>query len=450
MRTVLGADVLPKPRRAVERFGVPAVLFVAATALALFRVPVENWDILWAEDGQTFLTGAYGQGPGVVFQPYAGYLHLFPRLATEFAVAVAPVGAVSTVMYVIGALLTAGVATSAYLFFRQRIDTVLVQLALWLQVAILPIAGGEVADSIANSHWYLVFGAFLACLVTPRGRLLIVLQSIVIAVAIMSDPLTLIVLGPFIFIRLLALPRGGRENIIAWVYIGAAVVQAAVTVLGTLVQHTRTFGAGLVTLPGFSEMYAGRVALTSLIGVRGTSAVGDAPSDAVKVIVLVAALVLLLGLFAWVIVTDPARRYLVIAAAVASVVMSLLCFTLVWGAMAQAGPFGLDIGSRYAVVPGLMLFTAVCVSVDSAVARIGRRGLRLLPAIGLLALVAVVGANDYRVWDSRAGVVDWPDTLASASEACDNDPQLQTAPLQIAPSWFTGTVVPCDVLTDGR
>ena len=61
-----------------------------------------------------------------------------------------------------------------------------------------------------------------------------------------------------------------------------------------------------------------------------------------------------------------------------------------------------------------------------------------------------MGANDYRVWDSRAGVVDWPDTVASAVDACEQEPRPATAPLQIAPSWFTGTVVPCDLLLDDR
>ncbi|MGA2654651.1 MAG: hypothetical protein ABSF18_01560, partial [Gammaproteobacteria bacterium] len=37
-------------------------------------------DYLWAEDGQVFLTQALQMGLNSLWEPYAGYLHLYPRL----------------------------------------------------------------------------------------------------------------------------------------------------------------------------------------------------------------------------------------------------------------------------------------------------------------------------------------------------------------------------------
>jgi len=41
---------------------------------------------LWAEDGNVFVNGALSMGWESIFNPYAGYIHLYPRLISFFAV----------------------------------------------------------------------------------------------------------------------------------------------------------------------------------------------------------------------------------------------------------------------------------------------------------------------------------------------------------------------------
>jgi hypothetical protein len=41
---------------------------------------------IWAEDGNVFINQAFSLGWESIFTPYAGYIHLYPRLVSFFAV----------------------------------------------------------------------------------------------------------------------------------------------------------------------------------------------------------------------------------------------------------------------------------------------------------------------------------------------------------------------------
>ena len=64
--------------------GRPVLLLVAlglaCAVVAWLRLPAIAHDTFWAEDGRTFVSQAALGGPGVLLQPYAGYLHTIPRL----------------------------------------------------------------------------------------------------------------------------------------------------------------------------------------------------------------------------------------------------------------------------------------------------------------------------------------------------------------------------------
>ncbi len=412
---------------------------MVGTALAFFRVPPPDRGILWAEDGATFVSEAYGHNPLVLFEPYSGYLHIFPRLGAALAT-LFPVDLVPMVVTVIAALLTGAVATAVYLFARLRLHSHVLPVVLWLDVAILPVAGGEVTDSIANSHWYLIFGALWAVLVTPRSTRLIVLQGIVLAFAILSDPLTLVATGPFVLIRIFSLPRW-RAQVVTIVYLSAAVVQGIGTVAGTVFGHGRTVSGSLPLLPGFLEIYGSRVTMGSVVGINGTTVL----LHAFGIAALIAMMVLVFVAISAVIIVDAHRRTLVLAFSATSLVLSVLTFTLVWGALDLAGPLGLEVGGRYMVVPTLCLFSAIILSFDSLLERMPHLSARTAVAAALLVAVAVIGAQDYRVWTDRAEAPRWSDSLDDATLAC-SDGGATGGLAAIAPVGFAPVGVPCDVL----
>ncbi len=163
-------------------------------------------------------------------------------------------------------------------------------------------------------------------------------------------------------------------------------------------------------------------------------------------IVLSSALVL--AALGTVVVRDARRRYLVLGLAVASFVLAVLTFTLVWGALALAGPTGLELGARYMVVPTLALFSALIVCLDSALERVPLAWPRAAVASLVFATVATIGVIDYHVWTNRADAMRWSDSLDVASLSCE-DPAATGGLAQIAPLGFANVGVPCDVL-EGR
>jgi hypothetical protein len=263
----------------------------------------------------------------------------------------------------------------------------------------------------------------------------------VVATAAMSDPLALVLLAPLVLLRILTLPRG-RHQVVTIVYLSSALVQGVMTVYGTIVLHTRSLSGGIPPFYEFIEQVSARVGFSSLVGVQATETIGTATGTVIPVLVTA----ILIAFLIFTAVRDPSRRWLLLAMAVIALALALLCFTMIWGAIADVGPFDLDRGGRYAVVPTLALFSALCIALDSWVSRIpGRRG--LIPGAVLVALVAIVGANDYRVWDLRAEALDWPVSLEQARDQCDlQNPPTTVGALLIAPTYYNGTVIPCEIL----
>lgn len=58
-----------------------ALTFFTAVVLLLYRMPERlQHGYLWAEDSTVFIAQAYKSGAHAIFMPYAGYLHVIPRL----------------------------------------------------------------------------------------------------------------------------------------------------------------------------------------------------------------------------------------------------------------------------------------------------------------------------------------------------------------------------------
>jgi hypothetical protein len=438
-RLTRGVFGFPSSERRRTPWLVPA-LFIIGSVIALFRLPPGVWNILWAEDGAVFVRGAAVNGVGAWIAPYSGYLNSVPRVLASLVVAVTRFEWVPLGITIAAAVCTGALATAVFLFARERVGSRWIQLLLWLQVAILPVAGGEVADSIANLHWYLIYAAFWAALVTPAARWLRVIQCTVVVAAVLSDPLAIALLLPLIVGRIVLVPRG-RQWLVVWAYLASSVLQIAGTIVGTLVQHSRTESTLTPTIRQLIEVYGVRVATGSVVGINLTpDVVGHLGSFAPEIVI--ACFIVVIALVA---IFDHERRILVVLFAVASFGFAMVVFYLQWSGLAGAGLLGLHIGDRYMVVATLLLFAAQCVALDSLAARLtGARG--LVPVALFAIIVVAIGATNYRVWDVRAGVPTWTSALRVEQQRCQTESAGASVLVTIAPLTIPGPLLPCKLI----
>lgn len=438
------AEELLGPRASLEvktRWWQVTAILLIGTAVALLRLPMERWNVLWAEDGADFLTGALRYDPLTVFEPYFGYLHVVPRLVGALAAAIAPLEWMPFAMNLISAAVAAGVACLVYLFARLRIGSVVICALLALFVVALPIAGGEVAASAANLHWYLSFGAFWAAIVTPRTRWLTIVQCAMVALAVLSDPLAAALLFPLIVVRLAGLrPFWSGHQAVSFTYAGAAVIQGVAVVLQTFVDRPRQFSQ---THPGpgtFSDLYTGRVVLDSLVGVRAASPI----IDAVGRIGLVVLLLLVLAGIATLSWKARERRVILVVFTAASIGLTYLEMYFAFDQVKHFDISELLAGSRYWVAPVLLLFSVYAIGADYLADRLKR--LRWIPIAVLAIIVVLPAAFNFRLIDIRTGSPDWQLSIAAAAESCSADDAPDGVEITIAPPWFRTAYVPCSVI----
>jgi hypothetical protein len=252
----------------VRWFEAGAIL-VVGVPIAYFRV---GWaagrrGTLWAEDGSVFLQQALTHGRGQAFlEPYAGYWHLVPRVLTS-AVVELPLSWQGLGMDAAAAFVQALVALVAYVATRGYVPSRTARACLALVVVALPIAP-EVSDSVANLQWFLLFGAAIALLWTPRTRLGWALICVVVVAACGSGAFGLVVLG-------LAVVRAAIQfRRATMVVLGLAALTSAVQIGVMLGAPPRTGAQKLYTkvhLQAMSSGYLRRVVGDGLLGWRRLS-----------------------------------------------------------------------------------------------------------------------------------------------------------------------------------
>ena len=153
-------------RAAVERYpaSVAAVLALVFLLAWLSHAPtVVHFPRLWAEDATVFLSQAAANQLESLIEPYAGYLHLLPRIVALLVVTWAPVDA-----YADAALLGYAIAVTAMFWFlltsslpwRRR-------LALCTGVAVFS-PPGEVVRTITNLQWLALLVVVVATIEDER------------------------------------------------------------------------------------------------------------------------------------------------------------------------------------------------------------------------------------------------------------------------------------------
>lgn len=428
VRDRLRASLFPDPvarTTGVRARLATAVVVLLAVPLSAWRIPVGSWDSLWAEDGHIFLQSALDEPFWRPFvSTYAGYLHAFPRLVSELTAAL-PLEWAGHVYTFSAAALVVWVALTVWSSSAGLVRSTWLRAALTMAVVVVPAGGLEAADNVANSHFFLMFGAFWALLGRPRSRVGVLSGHLLVVLATLSDPVTLAVL-PIAVARFVLLPRW-RDRALSLTFLAGMAVQLVAVATsqratGGVPSGPREmlFGYDLrVVLP-----HALSLGVTRRIAAHGALTVGLVAAGVVVIAVL--------GLLA-----ARRNRLAAIAAAVASGAFFSIASVFSLGAAYPPvgdGRFVLGLSARYTIVPGLLLLTAWVLLADGASSRLAAR---LRPVVLLLATVPVllVALVDYRQGPAeiRQGPAGWSGAVAELDRACAQRPDTVARDVEIQP-----------------
>ena len=401
----LDLDPLPAPRRLP--WWAVALGVAALTALQMVRRPSDppTWDSLYVEDGQVFLGQAVSQHFWDTFATsHLGYLHTAARAITEVATWF-PLQHAPLVMALLTSLAVALLAAYVFEASGAWIASPPLRAVLALAVALAPVTARDIAGTVANLHWYLIYASFWAVVCPWRTRGWLSASAGVVLVSVLTDPLTAVLLP----LGLLLLARTRTR---------AALVVPGAIVFGSLVQLVlRDEGAGRVggvEVEVVPRIFAERVTSSLLVGDRHLFDVFDGRTGSPFAWASLALVALAIGL--GVRLLGGRQRILLLTAAGLSAAYFLIpVVSRGTDLLAPDAPWALG-ASRYMYLPVLFLITALVALADRSEPG-GRRP--RLRELAVAALVVVPIAVDYRAPHRTEGEPRWGPALAQAREACD-------------------------------
>ncbi len=374
VRALLG-ELFPQapgnvPRERSQRMlsvGVQAAAVCVAAVALLARVSgIPAWNSIYAEDYGIYLVQAL-QHPWHVFIPYAGYLQLIPRLIAQVA-AMVPLTAAAAVFAVAGAFIAAGCALFSYHASAGFIRSRGLRAVLAAALILLPIAPLEVAGDTVNSPWYMLAALFWAVLWRPRTRAGMAVAAVVAFAASSADPLA-IVYVPLLIMRAVALPRIREHAVTAGWLAGLAVQVPAIR--QSYVQHRQRVRK-LASLRKSVAYYFHTVVLRALGWHLSWHLVSLAGQNGATLIVGTF-LAVVLG---WAMITQGRQvRLFAVTAVVFGFVYTLACAVINGYVVYETpllGPVAFEPGSRYSLVPIVLLDAAAIVAVDAFLRRRGK------------------------------------------------------------------------------
>jgi hypothetical protein len=194
-----------RPSRALLLL-VVAALVVAGTFLRQADVPKSH--TVWAEDGAVFTQCAWDHGAAAcVIEPYGGYLHLVPRLASL----VAPLGDPAQLglrLTLLAALMACAAALAAAAAIADVAGSAPAAALGAAGLVLVYQAGREVSGNLANLHWVLLAASVIVLLAAWTGRRPGRGDLVLVAATALSSALAPLLLVLAIVPAMLRLPRG--------------------------------------------------------------------------------------------------------------------------------------------------------------------------------------------------------------------------------------------------
>lgn len=410
--------------------GVGALAWVVALAgLSLSRQGgTPAWTTLWAEDGSVFLERVWADPPGLlaVVEPYAGYLHIAPRLLAIPAGLLAPESAAGYVA--VTAAVVFGLVTLAIL---RLTGGVLGHLAPRLVIAASPVLLPAMAWSNLNNItyllWLFLFAGFWAVVAPSRSGADTTIRVVLVVVGALSHPLLVVYVPLAVFC---AVRRRGRgDRLTAGALIVALLVQASVVATADQVVGRATTVGELIGV-GFQ-----RVIGSVVVGEAGLEFVWERWGWVAIVVVSIALVIVLAALLAG---SEMFHRKLaLVALAYAVIIVGVALVNRGTTALAPIDGGYARLGMRYFVVSILLVWSAVAILLDDV--RPTLRWRVTATAVTLVLVATVV--SSWQLPNRRSGPPIWATESAAAAEQCRDAPLAIVAVEQSPPSWVVE--IPC-------
>ena len=452
--------------RTVGAVGLVALALAAATT-AWVRLGPAARGTGWAEDVGLFLREHQALGPvGSLFHPYAGYLHLVPRLVVDVALAL-PVDRYALSVSLLCCALVGLVSAALFVLARDVVRPWPLRLVLAAVPVLLPSAPWEVTGNAANLHTFaLVLSPWLFAYRARTWWGAGVTASA--AVLVTCTEVQAVLFLPLLLLAWLPVRGTGRAALRALpVTVTALAGGAAQVVTALTTARTSTPGD-----PRVLDVAAGY--LTNVVGGSWSAdvgAVGRAVVDRGWVVLVVPSALLLAVLVVAVVAARWRARVLLAALTTGSVVVwsaALAANASADARWSDAVPAVLTEAtpSRYAAAAGLLLTSAVVVAAATLVdpgCRAVRPASDAVPpvrtggpvrvaraAVGWLVVALVVAA-----WvgaaapgpTTRDGGHLWQPQFRQAEVSCRADPERRTVSVRAMP-W--SAQVPCSLVLRDR
>ncbi|MDP9384709.1 MAG: hypothetical protein M3P50_05685 [Actinomycetota bacterium] len=401
--------VAARPRRRSSRGDIALLIGIGVvlTVLQMLRQPgLQSWNTMWQEDGGVFLTDALDDPfLETLFSPYNAYLHVIARLIAGYT-SLFPLEDAALIITLSSAVVTTLIAFYVYFASRRVFRTQWASLLAALSVVLLPAAGYETNANIANLHWYLIYAQFWVLLAPPRNAREVALSATITALAVLSDPLTGILL-PLVAL-MVHRHRSRGTLVVAGVYGLTMGVQLLLRVLDDPV--ARYASSSFADLPG---VYALRV--------TGSFLVGDLFLDdfwkPLGPLFAFTCLALVAGFCAYGLARGEQRTRRLALWAIGLSVAYLWIPLMLRGTenFLSRDLFNLN-GSRYALLPILFLTVAVLAILEDlrAFSADTRRHLQIAFTVGTAALML----TNFSIFTTRTNGPRWTDGVETARKTC--------------------------------
>ena len=425
----------PDPTGGLDRAGVAVVIgafLVIATILQTLRIgPGNAVHSLWAEDGPIFFSGALHFGFFTnVFQTYAGYLVVVPRLIGEIGAAV-PLADGPAAMAIVSGLVVGVCGIVVWVAAGSMIRNPWLRGTLAVLTVLAPTASLESIDSGTYVLWFMLFASFWVLLWRPRTTVGAVLGGLFVLLTALSTP-EIWFFAPVALLRLIAL-RDRRDALILGGWVVGAAAQVPAYALSNEPQVEALWSNDIFT--AFLQRVLDGAALGEELGGIGWDGLGWA-----LLIFLVAFTIVGLGIGLRRV--EARARWLAglgillaVAMFVVSVYQRAVGPQMVWPANVHFGDAG-----RYTIVPALLLVSIALALIDQLLRRPRDEWLaRLGPWLaGLTIVVLAVGAAfSFDVGGSAVrGSPRWHEALESGAQQCAETPGLAEVTVPTSPPGY--------------
>jgi len=423
------------------------VLLASGAAAALVAIQLaREWpsaplETIWADDS-VWLNDALRRGAlDALTTPYGGYLQILPRVVAE-PLAQLPVASLAWAMALVGAGIVAAYTFVVWWASAGHVRDPYLRAVLAAMVVLVPVAGVEMFANVTNSTWFLLFATFWVLLWRPATLTRAIAAACLLFLAAISTA-GVFFLVPVALLRTLA-ARDRRDAVM----VGAFAAGAAVQLVSLLTYEN----GNLFQSPHWDwnlvPAYAQRAIGGALMGNVVTGFLWERLGTPLEVALAGA----LLGFTVLVLARgDAPARVLIVLTVVTSIVMFIVS-----GYARNAVPLlvsptdpAANAASRYAVVPTLLLASALFIWLDHASHTVAGSRLTAGRVVALLVLVAAVLSFDVSDRGVR-GSPTWPSALDRARAECART-SAPKARLPVAGALFGFAVVlPCDRLTHPR